>query len=433
LTIDTGAKERSVGVAVEQESLPKHIALISYHSSPLAEPGAGDAGGMSVYVRQTAEALARRGVRTDVYTRRTADLPRLTELFPGVRVIFIEAGPLDAKKEELAAYIPEFTAGVSAFAASQRLSYDIVHSHYWQSGLVGKVLAQRWHAAFVHSNHTLGLVKNRSLAAGDLPEPEARILGEGEVVAAADVLITSTDEEFESLACLYGAAHDRLKTIFPGVNHEMFFPGDRDAARQELDLGNEAILLYVGRVQPLKGIELALRGVAELAPRLERDLRLLVVGGPSGQSGEQEMERLQHLTDELCISEKVVFTGPQPHIRLPLFYRAADVAVVVSHSESFGLVALEAAACGTPVVGTSVGGLSHIVNDGASGYLLDSRDPKLLARRLQPLLQDESLRGRFSAEAERAARRFSWIGASDALLDLYTCLMNESSSELCTC
>jgi D-inositol-3-phosphate glycosyltransferase len=418
---------------VEPQTFPKHIALISYHSSPLAEPGAGDAGGMSVYVRQTAEALARRGVRTDVYTRRTADLPRVTELFPGVRVIFIEAGPLDAPKEELATFLTEFTAGVSAFAASQRINYDIVHSHYWQSGLAGKVLAQRWHAAFVHSNHTLGLVKNRSLAAGDLPEPEVRILGEGEVVAAADVLITSTDEEFENLACLYGAAHDRLKTIFPGVNHEMFFPGDQDAARQELGLGDQAILLYVGRVQPLKGIELALRGLAELVPQLDRDVRLLVVGGPSGQSGEQEMARLQHLTKELGISDRVVFTGPQPHARLPLFYRAADVAVVVSHSESFGLVALEAAACGTPVVGTSVGGLSHIVDNGASGYLLDRRDSKLLARYLQPLLEDSSLRARFSVEAERAASRFSWMGASDALLELYACLMNESSAELCTC
>jgi D-inositol-3-phosphate glycosyltransferase len=413
--------------------LPKQIALISYHSSPLAEPGAGDAGGMSVYVRQTAEALARRGVRADVYTRRTADLPRVVELFPGVRVVCIEAGPFGTGKEDLIHYLSEFTAGVSAFAATQRLRYDVVHSHYWQSGLAGKVLAQRWRAPFVHSNHTLGLVKNRSLTAGDLPEPEMRIRGEGEVVAAADVLITSTDEEFENLACLYGAAHDRLKTIFPGVDHEMFFPGDKQASRHELGIGDEAVLLYVGRVQPLKGIELALRGLAELAPQLERDVRLLIVGGPSGLSGEEEFDRLHRLTAELEITESVVFTGPQPHPRLPVFYRAADVAVVVSHSESFGLVALEAAACGAPVVGTSVGGLSHIVADGVSGYLLDRRDPQLLAQRLKPLLEDGSLRQQFSAEAERAAKRFSWTGATDTLLELYACLMNETPAELCTC
>jgi D-inositol-3-phosphate glycosyltransferase len=419
--------------ATDVRVLPKRIALISYHSSPLAEPGAGDAGGMSVYVRQTAEALARRGVRADVYTRRTVDLPRVVELFPGVRVVCIEAGPFEAGKEDLIGYLSEFTAGVSAFAAAQHLSYDAVHSHYWQSGLAGKELAQRWRAPFVHSNHTLGLVKNQSLPEGDVPEPEMRIRGEAEVVAAADVLITSTDEEFENLACLYGAAHDRLKTIFPGVDHEMFFPGDKDASRRELGLGNEALLLYVGRVQPLKGIELALRGLAELAPKLDRDVRLLIVGGPSGPSGEEEMDRLYLLTAELGITENVIFTGPQPHQRLPVFYRAADAAVVVSHSESFGLVALEAAACGTPVVGTSVGGLSHIVSDGVSGYLLDRRDPKLLAQRLNPLLEDASLRRKFSAQAEQAAARFSWVGATDSLLELYACLMNESSAELCTC
>jgi D-inositol-3-phosphate glycosyltransferase len=423
----------SVEPVVEARNLLKRIALISYHSSPLAEPGAGDAGGMSVYVRQTAEALARRSVRTDIYTRRTVELPRVIELFPGVCVICVDAGPFDAPKEELTSYLADFTAGVSAFAASQRLTYDIVHSHYWQSGLAGKVLAQRWHAAFVHSNHTLGLVKNLSLAAGDVPEPEARIRGEGEVVGAADVLITSTDEEFQDLACLYGAAHDRLKTIFPGVDHEMFFPGDQKAARDELGLGDEATLLYVGRVQPLKGIELALRGLAELLPLMDRPVQLLVVGGPSGQTGEREMARLRALSDELGIAGNVVFTGPQPHPRLPVFYRAADAAVVVSHSESFGLVALEAAACGTPVVGTSVGGLSHIVSDGSSGYLLEDRDPSQLARRLLSLLQDPSLRKRFAREAERAASRFSWTGATDELLALYECLMNETSAELCTC
>ncbi|MEA2509201.1 MAG: D-inositol-3-phosphate glycosyltransferase [Actinomycetota bacterium] len=420
-------------LAIEPRNVLNRIALISYHSSPLAEPGAGDAGGMSVYVRQTAEALAQRSVRTDIYTRRTVELPRVIELFPGVRVICVDAGPFDAAKEDLTRYLPDFTAGVSAFAASQRLAYDVVHSHYWQSGLAGKVLARRWHAAFVHSNHTLGLVKNLSLAAGDQPEPEARILGEGEVVESADVLITSTDEEFQDLACLYGAAHDRLKTIFPGVDHGTFFPGDQGAARAELGLGDEAILLYVGRVQPLKGIELALRGVAKLVSQLDRPVRLLVVGGPSGQTGEEEMVRLRHLRDELGIADNVLFTGPQPHPRLPVFYRAADAAVVVSHSESFGLVALEAAACGTPVVGTSVGGLSHIVGDGRSGYLLEDRVPSQFAVRLRSLLQNPLLRKRFSLEAERAAARFSWTRATDELLALYECLVNESSAELCTC
>lgn len=388
---------------------------------------------MSVYVRQTAEALSRRGVRTDIYTRRTVELPRVVELFPGVRVICMDAGPVEAAKEELTSFVPEFTAGVSAFAAAQRVDYDVVHSHYWQSGLAGKILARRWQAPFVHSNHTLGLVKNLSLATGDLPEPETRIQGEAEVVEAADVLIASTDEEFQNLACLYGAAHDRLKTIFPGVDHSMFRPGDRGAARRELGLGEEAVLLYVGRVQPLKGVDLALRSIALLGPELDRPVKLLIVGGPSGRAGEEELARLHRLSEVLDIADRVVFTGPQPHQRLPSFYRAADAVVVVSHSESFGLVALEAAACGAPVVGTSVGGLSHIVSDGVSGYVLGERDPIKLAGRLKCLLQDRSLRERFSREAERAATRFSWTGATEELLALYECLMSESTAELCTC
>lgn len=420
-------------IALESRDLPRRIALISYHSSPLAEPGAGDAGGMTVYVRQTAQALARSGVHTDIFTRRTADIPRVAELFPGVRVVCIEAGPPGASKEELIQYLPEFTAGVSAFVAAQRLSYDVVHSHYWQSGLAGKVLAGRWRTAFVHSNHTLGLVKNRSLAAGDLPEPERRIRGEKEVISAADVLVSSTDQELENLACLYGASHDRLKTILPGVDHEMFFPGDRDAARAELGLKDEAVLLYVGRVQPLKGLELGLRATAEVAKRLDRPVRFLIVGGPSGPAGIREMERLEELTDGLGIGDNVLFAGPQAHRRLPVFYRAADVALVVSHSESFGLVALEAAACGTPVVSTSVGGLSHIVKEGVSGFLIDRRDPVLFAQRLEPLLQDQRLRHSFSLAAQQAAKDFSWSEATQSLLELYVCLMRESSAELCTC
>ncbi|MGH2809011.1 MAG: glycosyltransferase [Actinomycetota bacterium] len=412
----------------------KRVAVISYHSSPLHEPGSGDAGGMTVYVRELAEQLAAVGPVTDIFTRADGDGRPVVELFPGVRVISIPAGPPEPlDKEELTAHIDEFVAGVRAFAASQRIRYDLVHSHYWQSGLVAKQLAHAWSVPFVHSNHTLGKVKNRMLAPGDVPEPLSRLKGEMDVIAASDVLIASTDEELEHLAGLYGADRDRLKTLHPGVDHRLFTPGDRGEARRQLDLGNEAVLLYVGRIQRLKGIDLALRAVEQLVPALDRPLKFLVVGGASGRGGDAELARLKSLASELEIDEHVRFVGAQPHPKLPAFYRAADAVVVSSHSETFGFAALEAHACGTPVVGTAVGGLSHVVVDGGSGFLIDTRDPSILAARTKTLLSDADLADHFSRAAVTSAGRFSWERAAEEFLELYECLVREDSPEACTC
>lgn len=411
----------------------RRVAVIAYHSSPLGEPGEGDAGGMTVYVREVAEALARRRVRTDIFTRATPESDRVTEIFPGVRVINIDAGPKEvAGKEALASYVGEFAAGVEDFAWRYGLRYDLVHSHYWQSGLAASALAVAWSVPLVHSQHTLGRVKNRFLPPGGMPEPDSRIAGEEAVMRAADVLVANTDDEWEEMACLYGVSHDRLHTVHPGVDHGLFLPGDRFAARRLLGLGEEAVMLYVGRIQPLKGLELAVRAAEELIPALDRELVLLIVGGASGPQGEVEVQRLERLVRGLGLERHIRFIGPEPHVRLPVYYRAADVLVSCSYSESFGLAALEAHACGTPVVATAVGGLSYIVRDGSSGFLVETRDPAVFAGRLKTVLSDGDLLSAFQKEAVRTASRFSWEQTAESLLQLYECLMREQFREACT-
>ncbi|MPZ70020.1 MAG: glycosyltransferase [Actinobacteria bacterium] len=412
----------------------ERAAVIVYHSSPLHEPGSGDAGGMTVYVRAVAVALANLGMTTDIFTRATSEIPRVVELYPGVRVIPIEAGPLGPiAKEVQRRHIPEFVAGIRTFAMSEHHSYDVVHSHYWQSGVAAMELARAWDVPHIHSHHTLGRVKNSNLAEGDFPEPQSRLDGEDDVIRKADVLIASTDDEWRQLACLYLADHDKLKTIHPGVDRSLFHPGDQAAARASLGLGDEAVLLYVGRIQKLKGIDLALRAFSELDSALEKDVRFVIVGGASGAGGEGELTRLQDLAAELGIASKVRFEGPQPHENLPTYYQAADAVVVCSHSESFGLAALEAHACGTPVVGTPVGGLSYIVADGASGFLSESRDPTEFAGRLKTLLSDAELRASFGARAAERAARFSWATTAYEFHELYECLVREDLPQPCTC
>lgn len=414
--------------------MTRRAAIISYHSSPLLEPGTGDSGGMTIFVRELTGALAKRGTSTDIYTRSTGAHERVKELSPGVRVISIDAGPPGPlAKADLPRHLDEFTTGIRAFTTAQRLRYDIIHSHYWHSGLVGRALATVWDSPLVHSHHTLGLVKNRFLAPGDAPEPDVRLDGERSVIEGADVLVASTDEEWGQLSCLYGAPHDRLKVVHPGVNHEIFTPGDSAAARRDLGLTDELTVLYVGRIQPLKGLELAIRSVEQLVPALDRPLAFFVVGGASGPGGDDEIDCLQNLVSELDLKNIVRFVGAQPHFRLPTFYRAADALVVCSYSESFGLAALEAHACGTPVVATPVGGLSHIVADGESGFLVDTRDPSTFAGRLKTLLADEDLRTSFSDAAVRVAQNFSWENTADSLHTLYDCLIEEREPEFCTC
>ena len=421
--------------AYDDPAVVDHVAVLSYHSSPLSEPGSGNAGGMTVYVRQLADALERTGVHTDIFTRAASSGSRVQQISPGVRVVSIEAGPpFPVPKETLDRYVDDFATGVRAFSVMQRVSYDVVHSHYWQSGLAGKAIARAWGVPLVHSQHTLAQVKNSLLAPGDDPEPQNRLDGEAAIIEAADVLIASTDEEWRQLSCLYGASHDRLKTIHPGVDHRIFKPGDRSAARAELGLDeDDAVMLYVGRIQPLKGLELAVQAAEQLVPALDRRLVFLVVGGASGERGEPELSRIESLVESLGLKENVRFLGARPHVALPTFYRAADVLVVCSHSESFGLAALEAHACGTPVVGTPVGGLSYVVRDGQSGWLAHSRDPAVFAGRLKTILSDRNLWEIFSEAALRSAAYFSWDRTAAAFEELYECLVREPFPHACTC
>ncbi len=409
------------------------LGVVSYHSSPLVEPGSGDSGGMTIYVRELAEAMARQGVRTDMFTRASGDQPRITQLSPLVRAITIDAGPASLSKSELPAYIGEFSTGIIDFAAAEGTQYDAIHSHYWQSGLAAKALVERWDVPFVHSHHTLARVKNSHLAPGDVPESQERIEGEEEVIRSADVLVASTDDEWDHLACLYGASHDRLKTIHPGVDHSLFAPADRAVSRARLGLRDEVVVLYVGRIQRLKGIELAVRAVEQLVGAVEKDVVFMVVGGASGADGDDEVRRLNELVTELDLERNVRFMGPQRHDRLPAFYNASDALVVCSHSESFGLAALEAQACGTPVVGTPVGGLSYVVRNGESGFLEDTRDPTVFASRLKTLLGDEQLIRDFRAAAVRSAQVFSWKRSASEFIMLFDCLMTEHAPHLCTC
>ena len=418
-----------------ERDLVRRVAVIVYHSSPLIDAGSGDAGGMTIFVRGLAEALARTGLRTDIFTRLDGDRPRIVSLSEGVRVISIDAGPPESvEKAEQVAYLEDFIAGVRAFTTANRLRYDLVHSHYWQSGLAGERLSTLWGVPFVHSNHTLAKVKNRFLAPGEAPEGPERIEGEAAVIAASDVLAVSTDDEGEQLACFYGASRDQVKTVYPGVDHSLFNPSvARGPARAALGLTDEATLLYVGRIQPLKGLELAIRATEELAGAMEQEVVLLVVGGASGRTGSQEVERLKRLSASLGVEDRVRFLGPRPHTSLPSLYRASDVVVVCSHTESFGLAALEAHACGIPVVGTAVGGLSHIVADGTSGYLVHERDPSVFAARLKTVLSDRQLRSEFALAATERARSFDWDRSASEFLELYECLVAESDPEVCTC
>jgi D-inositol-3-phosphate glycosyltransferase len=398
------------------------VATLSVHTSPLDQPGAGDAGGMNVYIVEVSRRLAARGIAVDVFTRATSsDLPPVVEMSPGVRVRHVSAGPFEGLgKEELPAQLCAFTAAVLREEAQHEPGfYDVVHSHYWLSGQVGWLARDRWSVPLIHTAHTLAKVKNEALAAGDRPEPRARVIGEEQVVAEADRLIANTDEEARQLVRLYGADPARTLVVPPGVDLERFTPGPRAAARMATGMPEDAVvLLFVGRIQPLKAPDVLLGAAARMLaddPALRDRLQVHVVGAPSG-SGLAAPHQLEQLAVTLGIADLVRFHPPQPPERLTLFYRAADVTVVPSHNESFGLVALESQACGTPVVAAAVGGLPTAVRDGVSGVLVEGHDPADYADAVRAVLARREL---LAAGARRHAGRFSWDRTADALVEAY--------------
>ncbi|OLF15755.1 D-inositol-3-phosphate glycosyltransferase [Actinophytocola xanthii] len=404
---------------------PNRVAVLSVHTSPLEQPGTGDAGGMNVYITQTATRMARRGIAVEVFTRATSsDLPPVAELAPGVLVRHVHAGPFEGLgKEELPAQLCAFTAGVlRAEARHEPGYYGLVHSHYWLSGQVGWLARDRWGVPLVHSAHTLARVKNAALAAGDTPEPRTREIGEQQVVDQADQLIANTDVEAAQLVRLYGAAPEKLNTVAPGVDLDLFRPGDRAAARAALGIRPDAVVLaFVGRIQPLKAPDVLLRAAAELLARgaVPRErLVVLVAGGPSG-SGLEAPTSLHELGASLGISDVLRFLPPRRGAALVEVYRAADVVAVPSHNESFGLVALEAQACGTPVVAAAVGGLPVAVADGETGVLVQGHHPVPWAAALERVATSPRLWARLAARAVTHATEFSWDRTTDALVAGY--------------
>ena len=404
---------------------PRRIAVISLHTSPLDQPGTGDAGGLNVYVVEVAKRLAERGVEVEIFTRAVCpDTPSVVELTGGVLVRNVVAGPFEElDKNALPGQICPFTFEVlrteAAFAPGR---YDLLHAHYWLSGQVAAVAKERWGVPLIQSMHTLGKVKNLALAAGDCAEPAARIRGEAEVVAAADRLVANTDEEARQLVELYDADHRRVKTVSPGVDLSVFCPGSAAEARARLGLPADAVvLMFAGRIQPLKGPDVVLHAAADLlrsCPALADRLVVVFVGGPSG-SEVGAPGRLDGLADRLDIAGSVRMEPPCPQRELADWYRAASVVLVPSHSESFGLVALEAQACGTPVVAAAVGGLRTAVRDGYSGVLVDGHDPAAWARVLEKLITSPRRLAQLSRGALAHASEFGWPKTADRLIGVY--------------
>lgn len=400
--------------------------MLSVHTSPFHQPGTGDAGGMNVYIVELARQLAELGTEVEIFTRATAaDLPPVVELAPGVLVRHVQAGPYEGlRKEELPGQLCAFTHGVMQVWAGERPDhYGLVHSHYWLSGHVGWLAAERWGVPLVHTMHTMAKVKNAALAAGDTPEPPARVVGETQVVQAADRLIANTAEEAAELVGRYDAEPARTAVVHPGVNLDVFRPADgRSAARARLGLPQHALVpLFAGRIQPLKGPDVLLHAVRDLldrAPRLRERLVVPIVGGPSG-SGLARPERLHKLAARLGLAELVWFRPPVSQAELADWYRAASVLVMPSYSESFGLVAVEAQACGTPVIAASVGGLPVAVRDGATGYLIDGHDSRRYAEALARFAEQPSHAARLGAAAARHAAGFGWRTAAAATLGVY--------------
>jgi D-inositol-3-phosphate glycosyltransferase len=400
------------------------------HTSPLDQPGIGDAGGMNIYVLESAERMAAMGVEVDIFTRRTnSEVADIVEVSPGVRVRQLNVGRLTGvTKEELPKLIPELAKEFKNLISAET-KYDLIHSHYWISGKVAMLASADLKIPFVHTMHTMARVKNLNLAEGETPEPMIRVQGETQVVATANALIANTDAEAASLVSLYSACPDNVQVVSPGVDLYKFTPGHGKKVAREL-LGVPAaanVITFVGRIQPHKGPELLVRAISQMlihSPQLRSGLVVNIVGGSSGANS-TEVERLKELVSWLSISDVIKFSEPVPRNDLPDWYRSADLVCVPSYSESFGLVALEAQACGTPVVATAVGGLRTAVADGISGVLVDGHDPRAWSSVLARLLHEPQRRILLSVGAVEHASHFGWDATARGTLDIYDHVLSE--------
>ena len=409
------------------------IAVLMVHTSPLEQPGIGDAGGMNIYVVESAQRMAAMGLSVDIFTRRTDPAAEsIIEISPGVRVRHFDCGHGWLTKEQL----PTHIAGLSRefLRIMKEENYDVIHSHYWISGKVAMPAAKEFGIPLVHTMHTMARVKNMNLAEGEIPEPMIRVQGETQVVAAADALIANTDAEAASLVSLYDACPDNVHVVTPGVDLYTFTPGlGRSASRTVIDMPQEGLVVsFVGRIQPHKGPEVLIRATSELvkhSPLLRSKLIVNIIGGASGANTE-EVDRLRELSSWLGIQDVVRFSPPVPRADLVQWYRASDLVVVPSYSESFGLVALEAQACGTPIVATAVGGLRTAVADGISGVLVDGHDPKAWSSVIARLLQEPQRRVLLSMGAIEHASHFGWDATARGTLDIYDQVISDARKSL---
>ena len=415
----------------------RRLAVLSLHTSPLAQPGTGDGGGMNVYVRELTTALARSGAACDVFTRSwSPDLPPVVQVEPGLRVHHIPAGPEEVlPKETLPDVVGAFTPGVLdrlAEAEDEAIPFTSVHANYWLSGLSGHVIKHELNLPLVCTFHTLDRVKAESMpeeVEADMPHRRAE--AEASIINCSDAVLASCTVEAQQIASLYGADPDRIRIVPPGVDHAFFGPGHRPQARRALGLPLDGrLLLFVGRIQPLKCADAAVETLAELCRPGGAPYRLVVVGGPSGPHGEKAMQGLLDIADAQGVADRVHFIDPQPHELLSSYYRAADVCIVPSRSESFGLVALESAACGTPVVASAVGGLTTLVDHGRTGFLVEDPTPERYAAAVRRIFDEPLAAERLSTASVLRARTYTWRAAAGALLNLHDEL---SSGRLVEC
>jgi D-inositol-3-phosphate glycosyltransferase len=404
------------------------IAMLSYHTCPLATLGGKDTGGMNVYVRELTRQLGHMGIHVDVFTRSQDDhVPHvLHELGYGNRVVHVPAGPeTPLGKREMSEYIPQFVEGVQAFACEKGIHYDIIHSHYWMSGIAAGSLSDLWSGTpIVHMFHTLGEMKNRIARSEAEREGEYRLNGERQVLGRVDRITVATLAELTQLRFLYKADPNKMVVIPPGVDVSHFYPIPADEAKSFVGLKpEERMILFVGRIEPLKGVDTLIEAMACLQLKeSHRPVHLAIIGGDPTASPEQmtvEMARLQKLCEVLGLDQSVVFLGKRDQDKLPYYYSAAEVLVMPSHYESFGMVALEAMACGTPVIASEVGGLAYLVRDGETGFTIPAEEPDMLCEKLSWLLNDAELHATMSRKAAAYAQDYAWEKIAKQIVGVY--------------